>query len=111
MSDDHANSLIRLFHRNLVLDLPLIRKNYNDPCSTASVIPLILVLVLLKRNFNVWTCVKEQGLITELGAVGYWISLRGQPPRNEQKIRIHIPRSNIFDAGGLVRITQGVQGG
>lgn len=42
----------------------------------------------------------------------YWVSLRGQPERtNQNKVTVHIPRTNVFSVNALTTLMQQIANG
>lgn len=85
-------------------------KNYNQLIDEERYIPLILVLYCMPRNHEDWLYICEDNTI--LKHCGYWTSLRGCPPtENTEKIRIRIPKNQIFTEASLKEILTRIQDG
>ena len=96
--------------RNTHIAFSLSIKNYDELRSTNLAIPRILVLILLPDDFSQWTVHSEQELA--LRKCGYWMSLRGEPQTgNVASKTVHIPRSQVFDVGGLDAIFNRLEAG
>lgn len=78
-------------------DLPI--KNYDDLRPGHTLIPRALLVVLLAADGDDWLTVYEHDLMSQFGAVGYWCDLAKRPAvSNTKTTRVHIPRSQVFDA-------------
>ena len=87
---------------DLAFDLP--KKNYDD-LRCQIYVPQLLVVVLLAPLIDGWIAVAEERICTMFGAVGYWLPLEGRPPAaNEERVRLHIPRGQVFDLGAVTRL-------
>jgi len=74
--------------------------NWIDPF-----VPQLLIVVLLPSNLSEWVFQTEESLC--LKRCGYWLSLRGQPPvDNQTTITVEIPRQNIFNPDALKTIME-----
>ena len=79
-------------------------KSYND-LRIDVIEPRLLVLLVLPLDEAQWVNVTEEQLI--LRRCVYWMSLKGMPPtENSDKIRIQIPRSNVFSVEALRDLMQ-----
>jgi len=84
---------------HIPFDLP--RKNFDDIRLEEVMVPGFLIVIVL-RPMDEWVDVTELEALTKFGAIGYWMSLRGQSARpNTATIRLHVPRRQIFDVTGL----------
>lgn len=84
-------------------------KNYND-LRVESLVPRLLVVVCVPEDINTWTKQTEQELC--LRHCGYWLSLVGMPDvTNKTKVRIQIPRNNIFSVKFLKNAMQRIASG
>ncbi len=93
-------------HVSYTLDL----KNYDELRSSNLAVPRILVVILIPDDFSQWTQHDEAQLI--LRKCGYWISLRGEPASaNKGTKSVAIPRSQLFDVGGLNAIFDRLESG
>jgi hypothetical protein len=61
--------------------------------------PFLLVVVAVPRLVKDWLTASEVALT--LRRCGYWISLAGHPPRDQQTITLDIPRSQRFSVQSL----------
>ena len=60
----------------------------------------ILVLLVLPEDESEWTTVTDENLI--LRRCAYWLSLKGRDAvDNQSKVRINIPRENVFSDRAL----------
>ena len=83
---------VDIHQETFFFDLSL--KNYND-LRVESIVPRLLVVVCVPEDSNAWTTQTEQELC--LRHCGYWCSLMDMPDvENKVKIRVQIPRANIF---------------
>jgi len=81
------------------------RKNYDDLILTDLLAPRLLVLVLVPKGIEGWLALTPEQLI--LRRCAYWVSLAGQPPTtNETSVRVHVPRTNLFDVASLEGLMQ-----
>lgn len=72
----------------------LTAKNYDELREDDPFVPQLLIVVLIPEDINNWLFQTEEFLC--LKRCAYWLSLRGQPPLDEQStITIEIPRQNI----------------
>ncbi|MBL8912027.1 MAG: DUF4365 domain-containing protein [Archangium sp.] len=70
-------------------------------------LPRILVVVSVPRDQREWLSASESQLV--LRKCGYWVSLRGQPPKtNTSEVRIRIRRSDCFHPDNLKAIMAGL---
>ncbi len=75
-------------------------KSFNDLRDPEVGEPRILVLLVLPDNENEWLDFNEEQLT--LRRCVYWHSLKGEPATNNKtRIRIRIPRTNLFDVTAL----------
>lgn len=75
-------------------------KNYNKLISTKRYIPLILVVLHMPENENIWVTHTNEYL--QLQKCAYWICLRGaEETTNKERINITIPKANIFSPQAL----------
>ena len=80
-------------------------KNYNELCEDDPFVPQLLIVVLLSSDVNDWVSQTEESLC--LKRCAYWLSLRGQPPvDNQTTITVEIPRQNIFSPDALKTIME-----
>ena len=85
-------------------------KNYNQLVDNDRCIPLILVLYCMPREQDEWLYICESNTI--LKHCGYWISLAGRSPSdNDSTERIRIPRNQIFNESSLKEILVKIQDG
>lgn len=85
-------------------------KNYLDLIDTNVGRPRILVLYILPKEKGEW--VKVTNSETLLKKCAYWCSLRGLPRvNNKEKVRIHIPESQLLTVEELKRLMENVKGG
>lgn len=89
---------------------PLSIKNYNDLRVENIQTPRILAIVIVPDILEQWLAHSEQELC--LRHCGYWLSLRGQPPtQNQTSVTVSVPRKNTFDVPGLLSIMQRIEAG
>jgi hypothetical protein len=89
---------------------PLEVKNYNDLKVENIQIPRLLILVVVPDNLDNWLIQSQQELC--LKYCGYWVSLRGQSPtQNQTTVTISIPKQNIFNVKALTTLMQLVEAG
>lgn len=80
-------------------------KNYNELREEDPFVPQLLIVVLLPADVDEWLSQTEESLCIKRCA--YWLSLRGQPPLDDQAtITIEIPRQNIFSPNALRTIME-----
>lgn len=80
-------------------------KNYNELREEDPFVPQLLIVVLLPTDVDDWLSQTEESLCIKRCA--YWLSLRGQPPLDDQAtITIEIPRQNIFSSNALRTIME-----
>ncbi len=80
------------------IDLPV--KNYEELRDETLQVPRVLVAVIVPDDPADWLAHSEAELV--MRRCGYWLSLTGQPPTsNAKKIRVHIPRAQVFDVAQL----------
>jgi len=89
---------------------PLEVKNYNDLKVENIQTPRLLILVVVPDNLDNWLIQSQQELCLKYS--GYWVSLRGQPPtQNQTTVTISIPRQNIFNVKALTTLMQLIEAG
>ncbi len=72
--------------------------------------PRILAIVVVPDNPDNWLTQSRQELC--LKYCGYWVSLRGQPPtQNQTSVTISIPQQNIFNVEALKTLMQRIETG
>lgn len=83
------------------LRFPLSRKNYDDLRDPDLTLPRLLVVVLVPEQIDDWLAQTEAALV--LRVCGYWVSLRGAPPRSSAStnVTVRIPRAQILDVAAL----------
>jgi hypothetical protein len=92
----------------VVYDLKV--KNYEDLRDPDNPKPRILVLLVLPENEEEWTTLTEEQLV--LRRCAYWLSLQSHPPtKNKDKVRISVPRKNVFSAEALQSMVALVRAG
>jgi len=75
-------------------------KAYDDLRKEGYQVPRILVVVLVPDGPGKWLSHSEDELV--LRRCGYWLDLHGAAATtNTSKIRVQIPRSQVFDVGAL----------
>lgn len=93
-----------------IIRYPLNIKNYDDLRVENIHTPRILVIVVVPDTLEEWLTHSEQQLC--LRHCGYWLSLRGQlPTQNQSSITVPIPRQNIFNVHGLKTLMQRIEAG
>lgn len=87
------------------------RKNYDDLRYTDLHVPNVLVVMLVPDELCDWLVNGDEGMTLHRRA--YWLSLKGRGalPPGQQSVTVHVPRRNVFDVPGLVRITEDFAGG
>ncbi|HEY8751173.1 MAG TPA: DUF4365 domain-containing protein [Tepidisphaeraceae bacterium] len=81
------------------------RKNYDDLQDERVEVRRILVVVLVPDNLSDYLDHSEQEL--SLRRCGYWLSLRGMPPSDNQTGQtVRIPRAQVFSVQSLQGIMQ-----
>ncbi len=85
-------------------------KNYDELREDDPFVPQILIVVLLPSSLSDWLSQTEESLC--LKHCGYWLSLRGQPPKeNQTTITVEISRQNIFSPTALKTIMERIAAG
>lgn len=80
-------------------------KNYNDLRQTNVGNARILIVLHLHQNNVQW--LRTNSVDTRLDHCAYWVSLHGEPDtNNNKKIRIKLPKDQIFSPQGLEDILQ-----
>jgi hypothetical protein len=93
-----------------VIRYPLVVKNYNDLRVENIHTPRLLVVVVVPEQLDNWLTQSQQELC--LKYCGYWVSLRGKPPtENQTTITVSIPRQNIFNVEALKNLMQQIGAG
>lgn len=82
------------------------RKNYDDLRPTDLHVPRFLVVTRVPDDTSQWLTHTEEELV--LRRCAYWVSLRGEPDRDQQSITVTLPRNNVFDVAGLTRLVESV---
>lgn len=89
---------------------PLKKKNYNDLILTNFLAPRILVLVTLPTNMEDWLLLTAEQLV--LRRCGYWVSLAGEPQRdNETLVTVAVPRRNLLTPEAVRQIMRTIDEG
>lgn len=81
--------------------------NYNDLAGEGFVIPRYLFLIIVPPDVRQYAYVDETSM--RLSHCGYWASLRDLPvvdPAAQQKITVHVPKSNLLTVGELRTLLQ-----
>jgi hypothetical protein len=95
---------------NDIIRYPLPLKNYNELRVENVQTPRILAIVVVPDNPDNWLTQSRQELC--LRYCGYWVSLRGQPPtQNQTSVTISIPQQNIFNVEDLKTLMQRIEAG
>jgi hypothetical protein len=69
--------------------------NYNQLCDTNYQVDRVLVVVVLPQDQGSWVTASQTELV--MRHCGYWLSLRGQAPtQNQTSVRVRLPRSACF---------------
>ncbi len=85
-------------------------KAYNDLRDSEAIVPRILVLLVLPEEEVEWLSINEDALL--LRRCAYWLNLFGKPATtNEDRIRVFIPRTNVFTPVTLAEIMQRIRSG
>lgn len=93
-----ATSTLDVNAGNFVYDLKV--KNYHDLRNVDVAAPRILVVMHVPLDCDEWVKCTEERI--EMQKRAYWVSLKGQPDtRNQNTVRIEIPRTNILDVSSL----------
>lgn len=78
-------------------------KNYNKLIDPYRFNPIILVVLHMERERNLWVQHTDQHLL--ITKCAYWLSLKGcEPKTNRNSISIEIPNSNILSCEALKEI-------
>ena len=90
---------------------PLEIKNYNELRNiNPDDDPLLLIIILVPEKVEDWLQQSETELCMKRCA--YWMSLRGQPERNNQTtVTVYIPRTNVFTVDALRTLMQQIANG
>jgi hypothetical protein len=92
----------------VVYDLEV--KAYEDLRDPEVECPRVLVLLVLPEEEEAWLTLSEEHLL--LRRCVYWLNLRGEPPTtNKEKVRVYLPRANVFSAEALQQIMDRVRRG
>jgi Domain of unknown function (DUF4365) len=92
------------------VDFPLPIKNYDELRAVNFMVPRILVVVVIPNEVALWVEHSEQELL--LRHCGYWFSLRGLPPtQNEYTVTINLPRTQVFDLAAVTDIMRRIGNG
>lgn len=105
---------IKSTSRNILKDesikFRLTAKNYDELRENDPFVPQLLIVVLIPEDINNWLSQTEESLC--LKRCAYWLSLRGQPPLEQQStITVEIPRQNIFSPNALKTIMERIAAG
>lgn len=95
-----ASTLCKVESQDIVYDLEV--KTYNDLIgrwTEGSPIPCILILKVLPKDSDLWISVSEEELLLSGGC--FWAYLQGEPSSNKSKVRIRIPREQLFTPDSL----------
>ena len=85
---------------HLIYDLKY--KNYCD-LQKETLVPRILVVVLVPKDISEWLSQDEVSL--GMSRCGYWLCLQNQAEvTNQTKVRVKIPRGQVFNVSGLQEI-------
>jgi len=87
-------------HEDGSITYPLEVKNYKSLIDSHRMIPLILVVVQMYSDENLW--VEQTSDWLKITKCAYWISLKGQPDTNNTStINIEIPAQNLLTKDSL----------
>lgn len=93
---------------NVLYDLEI--KNYDDLRAAPPLSPRLLVVLILPEDERQWTEQTEEHLLVRRAA--YWLSLRGcGPVTNTKRVRVALPRQNLFTIEALRELMQRVRRG
>lgn len=85
-------------------------KNYNDLIETDIITPRILIVYKLPKDIEEWINIDESGTVFKDCA--WWCSLKGfKEVKNNEKIRISIPRNQILSDKTLNDLMQKIRKG
>ncbi|MEC4819801.1 MAG: DUF4365 domain-containing protein [Scytonema sp. PMC 1069.18] len=85
-------------------------KNYDELREDDPFVPQLLIVVIIPGDVRDWLSQTEESLC--LKRCGYWLSLRGQPPvDNQTTITVEIKRQNIFSPNELHIIMERIAAG
>jgi Domain of unknown function (DUF4365) len=97
------------FH-NEIIRYPLEVKNYEELRLENPFVPRILIIILVPDSQEDWLHQSQQEL--SLRYCGYWASLRGLPPtQNQNTVTVQIPTQNIFNKDALKSLMQSIESG
>jgi hypothetical protein len=106
--DIQAKSTVQASRDETHLSYDLDAKSYDDLRLAAG--PRILVVLLLPKKEEEWSAQTENELI--LRHCVYWLSLEGRAAtKNRRKVRLLIPRANVFSVEGLLAILERIKRG
>ena len=99
-----AQNLLRGDH----IYYPLEIKNYNDLRDSNVLVPRLLICILLLEDSpSSWLNHSEE--MMSLMKCGYWMSLKGYPPReNNHTVTVQIPKNQIFNVLALNDLMENV---
>lgn len=105
---------IKCTSRNLldreIIRYPLEVKNYEELRLENPFVPRILIIILVPESQEDWLRQSQQELC--LRYCGYWVSLRGLPPtQNQNTVTVQIPTQNIFNRDTLKTLMQRIESG
>jgi Domain of unknown function (DUF4365) len=95
---------------NEIIRYPLEVKNYEELRLENPFVPRILIIVLVPDSQEDWLRQSQQEL--SLRHCGYWASLRGLPPtQNQNTVTVQVPTQNIFNTDALKTLMQRIESG
>ncbi|MUG99367.1 DUF4365 domain-containing protein [Scytonema sp. UIC 10036] len=108
--DVQIKSTSQAVTKEVSIKYPLSIKNYEELREDDPFVPQLLILVIIPNDVNDWLSQSEESLC--LKQCGYWLSLRGHPPvDNQTTITVDIKRQNIFSPNTLRMIMERIADG
>jgi hypothetical protein len=108
--DFQAKSTVAAALTAEVLQYDLDIKNYEDLRVAPPTCPRLLVVLALPDDEAQWIEQTEEYLLVRRAA--YWIALMGRDPvSNTRKVRLALPRENLFTIDALQNLMQRVRNG
>lgn len=92
-----------------VVKWSLKKRSHDHLRSERRLTPIILVVIVVPADFATWMETSTESI--QLATRGYWISLRGELEIDKDSRTVEVPKSNVFDIEGLLKMMKRIGDG